>query len=982
MTRQAANTGASWTSARHTGASWTSARRTGASRTSARHTGASWTSARRTGASRTSARRDLSSDGAAGVPCLPAATDRAMFVPRSQQSRPGGKPMIAGLRTTPSRRRGAPVLAACAALLVLALARPADAADCWGGTARRVTVAARDVAYRGTVTLPGGRHETLIGDDGLTIQIVDAHDPDAVLFSTTVPKARFRSSATATRYDRAGTLNGRITLRNSRGQADTVEITLRAFGLVDLGAISTDAVRVVVRSGASCASSCVSSCGARADGAPLKCRKSAVYQPFADQGFGVLSAEALRKPGPRSSLCGLTIRSAGPRCDFLIDERCILPYPSSVFLDEDPTTPTGLRVHYDAESLPANASGKHIEPADWNTLDGFSPGPMILALFRDTGFPVDLAASNVAFHTSFARSLEADHPTVLLQADDGARVLHFAELDAQTNDVEKKSFIVRPGKRLDDATRYLVAIRDLVDTNGTPITARLAFRVLRDGIPDGDVALACGDACAAAIAARRPAMEDVLDRLAANGVARSDLILAWDFTTASAPALTGWMVSIRDQAAALGTPSFSVTSVNTGNPAGSGFNARIYARIEGTFQAPLFMTADAPGSRLNLIGGVPAQNGYATVPWVAHVPRVAVASQNPSAVPARASLWGHGLLGNRFQLGALSDLANGYNYVIAAVDMQGMSDADVAPGVLPGIADLSNFHFIPERLHQGFLNHLLLGRLLTDPLNGFNSHPAFQLGVGDAPVIDTDEVFYSGGSQGGIFGGAIMAIAEDFDRGFLAVPAANYSTLLHRSIDFNPFFTIMNGTYPDKLDQLLCFPLIQQLWDRAEPQGYLPHILPGTLSDPPKPHKILIHMATYDSEVSNLATEIMVRSLGIPQVVPAAQSFLGIPELAAPFDGSAFVEVNPQRGGSRCHTPGTTDAGAACTTDAQCPGAGDPASRTQCASGIPPLENLAPPFNNGAHGRTGNATTGAQIAAFLRDGGSIENSCDGPCDPQ
>jgi len=477
-------------------------------------------------------------------------------------------------------------------------------------------------------------------------------------------------------------------------------------------------------------------------------------------------------------------------------------------------------------------------------------------------------------------------------------------------------------------------------------------------------------------------MEDTLDRLAANGVARGDLLLAWDFTTASTQALTGWMVAMRDQAFALGTPPFTVTGVNTGNPTGSGFNAQIFARVEGTFQAPLFMTADAPGSRINFVAGVPAQNGFATVPYVAHIPRVAVAAQNPSATPARASLWGHGLLGTRFQLGALSDLANTYNYVIAAVDMQGMSDPDVAGGVLPAILDFSVFHRIPERLHQGFLNHLLLGRLLSDPVNGFNSHAAFQVGVGGAPVIDTDQVFYSGGSQGGIFGGAIMALAEDFDRGFLAVPASNYSTLLHRSIDFNPFFAILNGTYPDELDQLTIFPLIQQLWDRGEPQGYLPHILPGDLSDPPRPHKILIHMATYDSEVSNLGTEIMVRSLGIPQLAPVARSFVGIPELAAPFDGSAFVEINPQRGFGRCHTPGATDAGAMCTTDADCPGAGDPAGRTQCAAGIPPLVNLPPLFNNGAHGSTRNTASGQQLENFLRDGGFVEQFCTGPCDPQ
>jgi hypothetical protein len=872
----------------------------------------------------------------------------------------------------------APFAVLCA-LLALITAGEAAAADCWGGTARRVRIGARDVVYRGTVTLPGATHDTLIGPDGLTVEIVDAADPSRVLFTTTVPKARFRSTAKATQYDRAGSISGRIVLRDERNQADTVAIDLRVFAALPPVANAPEGVRVVVRSGKSCATSCYSAC--RRGSTQLACGKSALFQPFADQGFGALTPEGARRPGPRSPLCGLTVKTTGPRCDFLIDERCILPYPSSVFLDEDPTTPTGLRIHYDVGSLPANTAGKAIDPTDWNTLDGFSPGPMILTLFPDTGHRVDLEASNVAFHTDFARSLDADHPTVVMRANDGERVIHFAELDQQTQDYTKQTFIIRPGKRLDDATRYLVAIRDLVDEAGNPITARLAFRVLRDQIPDADVALACGPACAAAIAARRPAMEDTLSRLAANGVPREDLILAWDFTTASTHALTSWMVQIRDEATALGTPSFTVTSVNTGNPAGSGFNAQIYARIEGTFQAPLYMTADAPGSRMNFVNGRPAQNGFATVPWVAHVPRVAVASQNPNAEPARASLWGHGLLGTRFQLGSLSALAATYNYVIAAVDMQGMSDPDVVGAVLPAVGDMSFFHRIPERLHQGFLHHLLLGRLLADPVNGFNSHPAFQLGVGGAPVIKTDEVFYSGGSQGGIFGGAIMAITEEFERGFLAVPAANYSTLLHRSIDFNPFFAILNGSYPDKLDQILIFPLIQQLWDRAEPNGYLPHVVPGTLSDPPRPHKVLIHMATYDSEVSNIGTEIMVRSLGIPQVVPAARSFVGIPELEAPFDGSAFVEVNPQRGFSRCHTPGSTDAGATCTTDAQCPGPGDPASRTQCASGIPPLVNLPPPFNNGAHGSTANDATGQQIAEFLRNGGSIQNYCSGPCDP-
>ena len=171
-------------------------------------------------------------------------------------------------------------------------------------------------------------------------------------------------------------------------------------------------------------------------------------------------------------------------------------------------------------------------------------------------------------------------------------------------------------------------------------------------------------------------MDDVFTRLAAAGVERDDLLLAWDFSTASSHALTDWIVAVRDQAFALGTPAFTVTNIDDG-PGGVGRNANIFRRVEGTFQAPLFMTADAPGSRLNLVDGVPRQNGWATVPFVVDIPHVAV-NAGGQPIPGRPTTWGHGLLGDRFQLGTLSELAQRFDFVITAVDMQGMSNADVA----------------------------------------------------------------------------------------------------------------------------------------------------------------------------------------------------------------------------------------------------------------------------------------------------------------
>jgi hypothetical protein len=897
------------------------------------------------------------------------------------------------------RRAGPLVRAFVVAVVALLPAIAGAAPDCDGGSIRLLRIAGvtdglspflgdgvdaaapgvqaagtpRGIQFKGTVTRAGATHASLVAaPPGLTLAVVNA-DGGVPLYTVTIPPERFVSGARATRYDGAGAFHGRVVLRNSRRQRDTVEIVVEATDERVMSLPEAVPLRVEITTAGGCARTCVADCRVGARG--LRCARSDRYVPFPDLGIGA-PVRGERRPG--NPLCGLAIDTSR-RCDFLVEERCILPYPSSYFLVPDASTATGVRLDYPADALPQNTMGVYIDPADWNTLDGFSPGPMILALFPDTGFPVDLAASNAAFHTDFARSLDPDHPTVLLDAHTGERIPHFVELDANTTDVTKRTLIIRPARRLADGTRYIVAIRGLVDMQGTPIGPRLAFRALRDGEGGAQLVGACGPACAAALDARQPQFADIFARLGANGVSAGDLVLAWDFTTASTQELTGWIVAVRDQAFALGTPAFTITRVDDGG--GAGLDANIWAEIEGTFQAPLFMTADAPASRLNLVGDVPAQNGFATVPFVAEIPRSVY--QGGPTTPGRPSLWGHGLLGDRFQVRGLSPFANEYGFVMAAVDMQGMSGDDLVPAIVPLIRDLSKFHFIPERLHQGFLNHLLLGRLLVDPVNGFNAHAAFR--PGGSGVIDTTAVYYSGGSQGGIFGMAIMSIAEDFERGFLAVPGANYSTLLHRSIDFDPYLALSRTAYPDRLDEQLTIALIQQLWDRAEPQGYMNHLASGDLSSPPVPHKVLIHMATCDSQVSNLATEIMVRSIGIPQVPPVNRSFFAISETPAPFDGSAFVEIDWQKCGARCNVPGGDNPGAACTTNADCPGPGDPPSRTRCDSGTPPLTNTAPPFENDAHGAEGDAPptspVARQVDAFLSPGGNVQQFCTGACDP-
>ena len=66
-------------------------------------------------------------------------------------------------------------------------------------------------------------------------------------------------------------------------------------------------------------------------------------------------------------------------------------------------------------------------------------------------------------------------------------------------------------------------------------------------------------------------------------------------------------------------------------------------------------------------------------------------------------------------------------------------------------------------------------------------------------MLDTSHLYYNGNSQGGIMGGALTAVSPDFTRASLGVPAMNYSVLLPRSVDFDPFAAILYPSYPDEL---------------------------------------------------------------------------------------------------------------------------------------------------------------------------------------
>ncbi|TNY35448.1 hypothetical protein [Thermomonospora catenispora] len=567
-------------------------------------------------------------------------------------------------------------------------------------------------------------------------------------------------------------------------------------------------------------------------------------------------------------------------CDPIDPAACLLPFPNDWHTVPDSSTDTGRRVAFPASAMPRNALGKAIDPAEWNRSDGFSPGSPLLT--RVPG--IDLARTGAAPITDIGRSLDPESPIVIIDAATGERWPHWAELDAQATRPDRQALIIRPARNFLAGHRYVVALRRLKDSRGATIPAGETFRrIIGADLPEGHP-----------LHRRQRHARRVLDDLARHGIGTDELYLAWDFTVASRRSLTERMLHIRDDSfRRLGgkAPRFVVTEVADAPPEEQ--TARV---VKGMLFVPSYLNLPGgiPGARFHygrdgLPARLPGNTQIAT--FQCTIPRAAFAS------PARPALYGHGLLGSESEVGAgnVRAMAEEHGFVFCATKWAGMSQDDIV-NVVTVLGDLSRFATIADRLQQGMLNMLWLGRAMVHP-DGLVSHKAFRTPDG-RPLIDTAAgLVFDGNSQGGIMGGALTAVSTDIRRAVLGVPGMNYSTLLNRSVDFDRFAVVMNAAYPDKLDQQLCFALIQMLWDRGEADGYAEWMTDRPLPGTPD-HRVLLHVAFGDHQVSPTAAEVEARTIGArihtPALAPGRSPdrvpYWGIPPIEAyPYPGSAIV---------------------------------------------------------------------------------------------
>ena len=475
-------------------------------------------------------------------------------------------------------------------------------------------------------------------------------------------------------------------------------------------------------------------------------------------GLAILAAAvgAVGAPATGAAERRVEAPAVAPGCDPLGGQRCLLPWPNDYFTRRA-KTPTGRTLALTASMMPRNAAGVPIEPADYNHSDGFSPGQTIVVKVPGLDTPEAFARTGAgAGHRPrpHLRPPGADRGD---QRPDRTAAPDLGRDRLEREHAGEHRVADPPGVNFREGERYIVALRRpqgrrrKTDRGGPRLPALPRPRRTRLSRVRG----AAGPTWSRSSArCARPASSAATST--SPGTSR------W---RASARCRAG-SLSIRDRAfAELGDRNlrdlqgrgrlarFTVDTVIERTPAEE---PNVSRRVEGHVTVPCFLDAAGcpSGSRYDLgPDGLPQRipgNTYDAPLRLQHPalgqPRRARRARRCtgtacSATPARWARATSSSSATRTTCSCAPRTGSGW-------------PRRTSPTRSAILQDLSRFPSLADRLQQGFLDFMFLGRTMIHP-PGFASNPAFQRD--GRPLIDTRRLFYYGNSQGGIAGGALTA---------------------------------------------------------------------------------------------------------------------------------------------------------------------------------------------------------------------------------
>ena len=554
-------------------------------------------------------------------------------------------------------------------------------------------------------------------------------------------------------------------------------------------------------------------------------------------------------------------------CDNTNPDHCLLPFPSSAFLDPDSLTTTGYRLDIDGQAIPDSASAPSEDFHMLDYKDGHSPSTQIFTTF--SSLP-DI--SGLASQDSIHLSSLPDHNSLLLNMDTGQITEHWVEISSRTQEDEPILVHVRSLGGLDHNTQYAVAFRGLSDENGDPIEPFPGFKALRDGLVTDNQQ----------IESLRPGYENMFTSLAEIGYERQDITSAWWFHTASTQSITGDIISMRNDATQrLGDHGIgcNVTSVIE-NYAEDNTTLR---RISGTITTPHYLESTYPPTAMTRSeNGTPEFNFLTEVVFTVTIPMSAAESSQPAPLV----VLGHGFLGNgEGMVSGFRGWANNSGVATIGTDFKGWSSDGDFDAVTFGLMNVNYLQHQSERLQQSVINHLAM---ITTIKGVCSDIPEFyHNGVN---LVDTTDIDYMGVSLGGIRGPSMLSLIPEIDRGVLWVAGSSFGFIAERSTQYTQFEELFSSplAYQSTMDRSILIALMQSMWDTTEPETYLPFI-DGGMDGELHPYEVLYVVSINDAQVTTLSADRASRTSGIPVLSNSTYHPHGLEVVDAPASGSAIV---------------------------------------------------------------------------------------------
>lgn len=561
----------------------------------------------------------------------------------------------------------------------------------------------------------------------------------------------------------------------------------------------------------------------------------------------------------------------------------LLPFPSDLYLAEDPSTPSGHRVVLDESNIPPAEESFTIYPylaGQMSELDGFGTSADIAF-----GFSTEIGAREMvggelvvtppqSLQIGPADTVGPASPALLVDVDEdspgfGQPVPLFLEYvsDRTPEGAGQHYLMAEPAWPLRPKTTYALALtRRLTDARGRCVAPSAATRDLLSGRTPGRFGL---------LGERAPGALDVLEE---EGFIQGpgDLAALTVFTTQSIDEqLLSAAAAVLDEAAR--NPPRVVEESLESTPGTDG----VALVVTGRFEAPTYL---GPDGTFVFDDGLPVRQGTVELEFELVLP--APAEGHPPPWPV--IIYQHGLTGHKGQdMGAKRAQARA-GFASLAIDavLHGSRAAASGMDVLNFFAiDLESGAFdmpvLRDNFRQSYLDIVWLAELVP-ALAGLDLLPQGE--PDGVPELAAAPVLLSGHSLGSIIACGGLVLSPRIPAGNLSAGGGRLTTnLFMRSELLGTFIDMLRPEGTTAADIRRFMPLLQMLVERGDPVNLgvraaeAPFDLAGGT-----PRHVLLQEVTDDGIVPNAATESLARALGLSHVGPVHHAVYGLEQLAAP----------------------------------------------------------------------------------------------------